>query len=391
MPSTATVTATETSPSIPFPVQKKTRRILHLINGEYYSGAERVQDLLAMELPKFGYDVGFVCVKPEKFPEQRLCKDSQLYQLPMRSKFDLGIGKKIAKIFKDGNYEAIHAHTPRSVFAGRLAWRYLRCPFFYHVHSPAGKDSTRRFTNWLNQKIENWCLKPTNALICVSNSLANYMKSIGHSEKKLFVVQNGVPAMDKLFNRPVPKQNWILGTVALFRPRKGTEVLLHAIAELKKQGLSVRLNAVGPFVSDEYEKHLKELCWNLGIQSQVSWLGFQSNVREQFRKMDLFVLPSLFGEGLPMVVLESMSFGVPVVAAEVEGIPEAIRNKTDGLIFEPGNAGSLADQIKDVITGVHDWSTLRNNGYERQTKMFSDHSMAEGTAEIYDRLLSNTP
>ena len=380
-------TQSEYKPTIPFPEQKKTRKILHIINGEYYSGAERVQDLLAQSLPEFGYHVGFVCVKPEKFPGQRLSQDCDLYNLPMSSKLDFGIGKKIARVFKEGHYDAIHAHTPRSVFAARLAWRHLRCPFFYHVHSPAGKDSTRRFSNWMNQRIENWCLKPTNALICVSNSLANYMDSIGHSRDKIFVVQNGVPAIKKLFNRPAPNECWTIGTVALFRPRKGTEVLLQAIADLKQRGITVRLNAVGPFVSKEYEQHLKEMCWNLGIHTQVSWLGFQTNVREQFRKLDLFVLPSLFGEGLPMVVLESMSFGVPVIAAEVEGIPEAIRHEQDGLIFEPGNPQALAMQIEQFVDRSHDWSTLRESAFQRQLTMFSDKSMASGTAAVYDSIL----
>src|SRR4051794_18804302 len=66
-----------------------TTRVLHVINGEYYAGAERVQDLLALQLPEFGYDVGFACVKPDRFPHQRRSQAAPLANLSMRSRFDL--------------------------------------------------------------------------------------------------------------------------------------------------------------------------------------------------------------------------------------------------------------------------------------------------------------
>src|SRR5688572_4459141 len=58
-------------------------RVLHVINGEHYSGAERVQDLLAEALPDLGFEVGFACVKPGRFPEARRYRDARLYEMPM--------------------------------------------------------------------------------------------------------------------------------------------------------------------------------------------------------------------------------------------------------------------------------------------------------------------
>src|SRR5689334_12290393 len=66
-----------------------TVRVLHLINGEHYAGAERVQDLLAQRLGDFGFEVGFAALKPGRFAELRGAQTAELYDVPMRSRFDL--------------------------------------------------------------------------------------------------------------------------------------------------------------------------------------------------------------------------------------------------------------------------------------------------------------
>jgi glycosyltransferase involved in cell wall biosynthesis len=105
--------------------------------------------------------------------------------------------------------------------------------------------------------------------------------------------------------------------------------------------------------------------------------------------MDLFVLPSLFGEGLPMVVLEAMAAGVPVVATRVEGIPEAIRDGIDGLIASPNDVNDLVLQLDRVIRGQVDWNAMRISAHRRQEEKFSDRSMAQGVAQVYRKVLEN--
>ena len=130
--------------------------------------------------------------------------------------------------------------------------------------------------------------------------------------------------------RQPPQTTWTLATVALFRPRKGTEVLLSALQQLRRQGHDVRLLAVGGFETSEYETYLKNLTGEYDLASCVQWLGFQTGVNRWLQQSDLFVLPSLFGEGMPMVVLEAMALGVPVVGTDVEGVPEVVRDGVDG-------------------------------------------------------------
>ncbi len=369
--------------------EKATKRILHLINGEHFAGAERVQDLLAMALPQFGYEAGFACVKADKFPQVRR-SDVPLHELSMRNKFDVLCYRQVAKLIRKEGYQLIHAHTPRSLLVGSLAARATGCPLVYHVHSPTGRDSCRGLKNWINTKVETWSLRQVDRMICVSNSLMNYMATLGHPTVKLTVVSNGVAAIEDLPQREPPAANatWTIGTMALFRPRKGVEVLLDALSLMKQRGTKIHLRAVGQFETPEYEAEVMEHVNRLDISEMITWTGFQTNVNEQIRMMDLFVLPSLYGEGLPMVVLESMANAVPVVASNVEGIPEAVRDNVDGLIFEAGSAEDLAKKIESLVGDTSGWAKMSQSAYVRQRTCLSDISMAEGTSEVYGSLLN---
>ena len=100
--------------------------------------------------------------------------------------------------------------------------------------------------------------------------------------------------------------------------------------------------------------------------------------------MDPFpVLPSLFGEGLPMVILEAMSAGIPVVATRVEGVPEAVRDGQEGLLVKPGDPDDLAQAITRLIGGELDLGQLGANAMRRHGACFSDIRMAAEVAAIY--------
>ncbi|MEE2640952.1 MAG: glycosyltransferase family 4 protein [Planctomycetota bacterium] len=361
------------------------KKVLHVINGEHFSGAERVQDHLAANLPQFGYEVSFACVKPDLFPAKRDYQSAPLYETRMRGRLDILASRQITRLIREHEFDIVHAHTPRSALLATLAAKRCQIPFVYHVHSPASKDSTRKLVNWFNQQVEKWALKNATRIVTVSDSLKKHMLSQGFADSRLVVVPNGVPIQAG----PVyisPSDEFIVGTVALFRPRKGTEVLLEAVAKLRDQGVPARLLAVGPFETTEYEHLLKQKVRQLKIEEFVEWTGFTTDVASYFAKMNLFVLPSLFGEGLPMVVLEAMSHRVPVVATAVEGIPQAIRHGTDGLICKAGDPVDLAAAVSQLAADRSLCETFSESSFRRQQESFSDVSMSRKLAKIYDEL-----
>ncbi len=370
------------------PNSTATIRVMHVINGEHYSGAERVQDLLAACLPGEGFEVGFACIKPDRFPATRQSKNAPLFELPQKSKFDLRVAWRLAKILRRDGYRLVHAHTPRSALVANVASRLAGLPMVYHVHSPTSRDSTRWFHNKMNTLVERLSISRASRLITVSSSLGRHMREQGFAADRVAVVPNGVPTTDRRRSGERPGTTWTLGAVALFRPRKGTEVLLDALSILRAQGHDVRLRAVGPFETKQYEDALKRQAAELRIEDFIDWTGFTTDVNSELARMDLFVLPSLFGEGLPMVVLEAMAAGVPVIGTNVEGVPEAIRDGIDGMIAAPRDPQDLARVISQVISGDVPWRELRENAIQRHAQSFSDQSMAAGVAAVYRQVLN---
>ncbi len=358
--------------------------VLHIINGEHYAGAERVQDLLGQQLPNFGYRAAFACLKPGQFSAMRKGNDAPLYNVAMNGRTDFSPIKRLSAIVRSENYRIIHTHTARSALVGAaVSWR-TGVPMVHHVHSLTTCDTTHRFRNWMNILAERIVLRRAKAIIAVSEAVGRYVREQGFG---VHVVHNGVPARKAVPPRDTSKRDWTMGVLALFRPRKGLEVLLEALAELRARGLPVRLRAVGSFETPDYEGQIKRLAGQLLLDSAIDWTGFARDIDSELARMDLFVLPSLFGEGLPMVVLEAMSAGLPVVASAVSGVPEAIHDGVEGLLVEPSRPAALADAIARFVLGDVSWQAVSSAALLRHAECFSDVRMASEVARVYDEAL----
>jgi len=363
-------------------------RVLHVINGEFYAGAERVQDLLACRLPEHGYACDFFALKRGSFEANRSATSSRVYATPMTSRLDVSVIRSLVSVLRQGNYCLLHTHTARGALIGRVAAAWTGTPMVHHVHSPTRRDTEHAFRNSLNAFVEERLAFPgARKLIAVSNSLRQYLLDIGVAADRVVVVPNGVPVATAPSYWRAPQGEWVIGTVALFRPRKGLEVMLAAIGELRRRGLPVRLKVVGGFETDEYRQAMQALAVRVGIGEHVEWTGFTRDVPREMARFSIFALPSLYGEGLPMVLIEAMAIGVPVVATKVEGVPEVIGDDRTGVLVQPGDARSLADGIESVIARGARAVELAETGRNRQREMFSDAAMARAVARIYDETL----
>jgi glycosyltransferase involved in cell wall biosynthesis len=138
----------------------------------------------------------------------------------------------------------------------------------------------------------------------------------------------------------------VIGTVGRLEVRKGTDVLLHAAAALKKKGLSeVRVVVVG---DGPLRGELPTLAARLGIADHVHMLGDRSDVHEVLGALDVFILPSRT-EGMSNALLEAMATALPVVATAVGGNPEVVAAETTGVLVPSDNSTAMAEAIARLL------------------------------------------
>jgi glycosyltransferase involved in cell wall biosynthesis len=157
---------------------------------------------------------------------------------------------------------------------------------------------------------------------------------------------------------------------------KGVPVLLDATATLTDiPGLRLTLIGDGPD-----RAALQARATALGLAGNVTFAGYQTSaaVAALLKTADALVLPS-FAEGLPVVLMEAMATSLPVIATQIAGIPELVRDAENGRLVPPGNAPALAAAIRDILS---DAARARAMGQAGQARVAADHDSATEAARL---------
>lgn len=243
----------------------------------------------------------------------------------------------------------LHNHmSDSSCSVAMLASELGGFPFSFTMHGP------REFfepDHWrLDEK-----LRRARFVCCISHFCRSQGMIFAPPDKwnRMHIVHCGVdPAQFRPVRHSGPGRRLLF--VGRFTAEKGLRILLEAFAMLCRRYPNLELNLAG----DGPERAaMEDRARSLGIENEVRFLGFQSQaqVRELLARTDVFALAS-FAEGVPVVLMEAMAAGVPVVATQIAGIPELVEDGDSGFLVPPGDAKSLADRIGQLL----DDPALRN-------------------------------
>lgn len=232
-------------------------------------------------------------------------------------------------------------------------------------------------------------LKYPHRIIAVSKAAKAFIEHF--TSVPISIVPNGVD--DKRFfpakNREEIKAKFGLeGNIVLYVSRmsyrKGPHVLLNAFSKIEDATLVMA-------GSGEMLPFLKAQAKFLGIEDRVVFMGYVPDdvLPEVFRMADIFVLPSVSSEAFGIVVLEAMASGVPVVATDVGGIPEVVKENEAGLLVPPGNELELREAIQKLLNDEELRKQYGSKGRKAVEEKYSWDKVVVEIEKIYEEILSN--
>jgi len=172
--------------------------------------------------------------------------------------------------------------------------------------------------------------------------------------------------------------------VGRLAPRKGVHYLLQAMPHIIKCFPKTKLVVVGTGPLGNY---LRDLSKRLGLQNSVIFRGYVSEeeIRELHASADVVVVPSIF-EGCPLVLLEAMAAGKPVVASAVQGISEIVKPNFSGLLVKPSNIHEIEHAVIHLIEHKSFAEYLGQNARQTVMKDYNWEKIARRTLEVYEEL-----
>lgn len=282
--------------------------------------------------------------------------------------------------------DIIHIHMSYKGSFSRAYYIHKLCYIFkikdiIHLHGS-------EFKKWYDEdcdlkkkrKIKTF-LRECNKIIVLGKEWEKRILSIEPFAKTVIINNTvSIPDVEAKFN----KDEFNILFLGVIIKRKGIYDLLDAISALKEK---TDLNNVKFIIAGNgiEEEKVKNKSKNLKIDNYINFTGWIDSIqkKELLKKSQLLVLPS-YNEGLPMAILEAMSYGIPIVATNVGDISEAVMNEENGFLIKAGNVEELTDSIFKIINfNQMEWKKFSNNSKKIVKEKFSDEEYFKKFEMIY--------
>jgi len=306
--------------------------------------------------------------------------------------FDFRVWKKVAALLVEEKIDLVHCHGTRAISNVFKAAKYLKLPIVYTIHGWSFHDDQP----WLIKKIKIWCeyFLTSKADINIAVSESNKASGLAVIKSlKAVVINNGINqqrfAPGKYFKNireeiKIDTSAILIIFIARFTAHKQPLSLIKAFAEALKLQPNLQLLMVGE--GDETAE-ANQLVRKKKIENGIHFLPFRQDVPDLLAAADIFVLPSLW-EGLPIGLLEAMSMGKAVIATNVDGSREIVKNHYSGLLIETDNlVQNLTKAILDLAGDKNLREELSQNALKTVRANFDAVEMSKKIESIYENLL----
>lgn len=323
-------------------------RILHVTTPAAFGGLERVVAHLARTQREVGHEVHVACLSTDPgaapFLRSFAHRDIPTWAGTAGARDYWGQRRFVRDLQRGLVPDIVHTHGYRADVLAVRACQRAGTAVVTTLHGFTGGGLKNRCYEWLQRRAVRIC----DTVVAVSEALAGEMARCGLTADRVRVIPNVIPPLGPRLSREearrvlgIPEDRWVVGWVGRVSHEKGLDLLLDALPAFDDPALTVAVLGDGPA-----RLALERRADETGLHDQMRWYGLVQRAERLFAAFDVLVISSRT-EGSPIVLLEAMAAGTPVIVTAVGGVPDMVTSAS-ATIIPPEDAAALAAALHRV-------------------------------------------
>jgi glycosyltransferase involved in cell wall biosynthesis len=366
--------------------------VLHLIDSGGFYGAEAVILNLCIGLKEKDIQPTIACFMPsgQEKPELGVIAEKKginVRYVPMQYKFDLKAVRLIHSIIEEEDIMLLHSHGYKPSIYSFLLHILYRIPYIITCHLWSKETLRFRFYIFL----ERIAMRFAQHVVAVSHPIADDIRQWKMNRTNVMVINNGIDIeryadkkddVELLSLRKelgLKQGSRLVGTIGRLVHQKAQQFFIESARQICDVREDVEFILLGDGPLRDY---LQELVKQKGLEDRFHFLGFRTDAIQILRLFDIFALSSV-DEGLPIVILESMSLGIPIVTSDVGELPFFINNGSNGILVHKGDVSAMTRNILHLLDNPEYSKTLGKNAQMLAKERFSLSEMTQRYYDIY--------
>jgi L-malate glycosyltransferase len=360
--------------------------ILACTSGDCSVNSLRPEYEIYISLADAGHNVTLITHRNEQYRTRLLAHNINLIEKPITKKISISSILLIRKIIKDNSIDIVYVTNSKSTPNAAIACIGLSVKLIAYRGTANGLywHDPGNYLGILNPRLDG--------IICVSQYVYQYVSSKKILRKKNITTIYKGHDLAWYDNKPgdlsefgIKPGDFTAICVTNARPHKGINIALQATNKLSKKD-NFHLLLVGNGMNKE---PYKSLIHNSKMKQRIHLAGYRNDAPELISASSILIQPSISGEGLPRVVLESLAYGTPVVASANPGSMEIISDGKNGCIVPVGDSDAIADKVLKLYDSPELLKSLsENSSYVLQNKM-SHSNTVKKYIEYFESLINN--
>lgn len=336
------------------------------------------------------FDMEVICDGQGDVPARLEAAGTKVHRLPLTTKWSFTAQiPRLASTIRALKPALVQLHGQFAGSLGQLALQLAARPkSLYTVQWPSYLDDTGPWSRLRNQTAELVSCRLATAIVAVSeNDRKTFIKRGLATPDKISVIHNAYSIeIDEMAASSNASDGGVVGFVGRLADQKGVEHLIRAVPHVLAKHPHTKFVIVG----DGPERpRLEQLASDLQVAKSVEFAGYQPEPSKLIQTMDVVVIPSLY-DPFPLVTLEVMALGRPIVGSAVGGIPEAVDDGRTGLLVPPRDPAAIAQALLTLLDHPDLRAEMASAGRARAKHEFSPGVITAQYAGLYRRLLATT-